>query len=233
MKTPLLLLAVALLAACGKPPAPEDMMAPDFMGGGQMVAEVKATYDGPYGVGVGSVIKNYAFYGFAKATLDKTALKQVTLGDFYNPDGASKYADGSPYGAGNAKPLALVIDRSAVWCEPCNWEAQNELPGKHTQYSPKGEFLLALDEGSERGSTPTQADLTAWVTRYHVDYPATVNPQASLSAIVGIDAYPGHIIVRTKDMKIIKWVAGIPDDSFWQLYQDVLDGKPVLPDDPH
>jgi hypothetical protein len=230
MKTSLLLSALALVAACGKPP--EDMKAPDFEGGGQMVSEVKAPYDGPYGVGVGSVIKNYAFYGFANATVDKTALKQVQLADFYNPTGDGKYADGSPYGAGNSKPLALVIDRSAVWCEPCNYEAQNELPGKHAQYSPKGQILLALDEGATPGTNPTQGDLTAWVTRYHVDYPATLNPQATLSAIVGIDAYPGHIIVRTKDMKIVKWIAGVPDDSFWQLYQNVIDGKPVLPGDP-
>jgi hypothetical protein len=225
------LFAVRALAACGVPQQ-EEMKAPDFMGGGQMPSEVTAPYNGPYGVGVGSVIKNYAFYGYGDATVDKTALKQVQLADFYNPTGDGVYPDGSQYGAGKKKPLALVIDRSAVWCNPCNYEAQNELPGKRTMYGPMGgEFVLALDEGGTPGTNPTQMDLTNWVTRYHVNYPATLNPQATLSAIVGIDAYPGHIIVRTKDMKIVKWIAGIPDDSFWQLFEKVLAGQPVLPDD--
>ncbi|MBK7861875.1 MAG: hypothetical protein IPJ65_25320 [Archangiaceae bacterium] len=87
---------------------------------------------------MGSVIKNYAFYGYANATVDKTALKQVQMADFYNPTGTEVYPEGSPYSAGQPKPLALIVDRSAVWCSPCNYEAKNKLPGKHAQYFPQG-----------------------------------------------------------------------------------------------
>lgn len=72
-------------------------------------------------------------------------------------------------------------------------------------------------------------DLNNWVTKYKVNYPAILNPAATLSAVVGIDAYPGHIIVRTKDMKIIKWEAGVSNAAFWALFEDVIAGKPVLP----
>jgi hypothetical protein len=32
-------------------------------------------------------------------------------------------------------------------------------------------------------------------------------------------------------MKIVQWTAGLPEDDFWQIFQDIIDGKRVLPDD--
>jgi hypothetical protein len=229
MRTPTLAVAVALFAACGNP---VDMKAPDFTGGGQMTTILQAPYQGPYGYGTGSVINNYALEGFPNAVNDTTTLKQIAIADFYNPTGTGTYPAGSPYGAGNPLPKALIIDRAAVWCGPCNMEAKDTLPGKYTQFFPDGQFLLALDEGATPGTGPSQSQLKNWLTSYGAKYPGTLDPQTTFSTIVGADAYPGNIIIRTKDMKIVKWVAGVPDDTFWQTFADTIAGKPVLPGDP-
>jgi hypothetical protein len=245
------LAAVVLVGACAPekalPPLPEnagggagggggeggagggEMIAPEFPEGtGQVGADGGYIYAGPYGVGIASVIPNYQFLGYPRANVAKT-LKKVQLTDFYNPTGTEVWEAGSPYGEGVPKPKALLLIRSAVWCSPCNYEAANEFPGRHLQFAPAGEFIECLDDGPVPGTPATVADLDRWVTKYKVNYPAILNPAATLSAIVGIEAYPGHVIVRTKDMKIIKWEAGVSNAAFWALFADVIAGKPVLP----
>lgn len=232
-------MAVLALAACGTPPnkdpgtqPPGDEQAPEFQGGGQEGGQVgEAKYPGPYGVGIGSVIPNYQFYGFPRANVDHSQMVLLEMADFYNPTGTDVYPEGSPYGAGTPKPLAIVLDRSAVWCPPCNQEAATEIPAKRAQYAPKGEFFLTLTEGPEHNVDATQEDLTGWATRYHLNYPGSIDPNSTLAAVVGQDAYPGNVIVRTKDMKIVTWTAGVPQQDFWDLFQKVLDGQPVLPGD--
>jgi hypothetical protein len=228
MRTPTLLAVISLLAACG--PTPMDMQAPDFQGGGQVKTTIAdAPYPGPYGVGIGSVINNYSLFGFPNATNDTTTLKPITLGEFYNPTGTDKFGAGSAYGEGNPKPKVLLIDRAAVWCGPCNDEAKSVLPGMHAMFFPNAQFLLALDEGSTPGTNPTQNQLKNWATTYKLDYPASVDPQTTFSTIVGQDAYPGNIIIRTSDMRIIEWVAGEPMNNYWTDVQKVIDGTYVLP----
>ncbi len=185
------------------------------MGGGQPQINQTAPYPGPYGSGIGSIIPDYQFYGYPNASNDTSALVMVQLSDFYNPTGAGVYPAGSPYGAGNPLPKALFIDRAAVWCEPCNEEAKSDLPGLHTTYFPGGEFFLALDEGATPGTTPTQSQLTNWTKGYKVNFPAVVDPATSFSSVVGADAYPGQIIIRTKDMKIVTQEAGVAESPFW------------------
>ena len=230
---PLVALALALgCSPAATPPPPEDQLAPEFQGGGQLLADGGVAYPGPYGVGIGSVIPNFQFMGFPRASTQKSTLMVMQLADLYNPTTHGVYPVGSPYGEGTEMPRAVVIDRSAVWCRPCNDEAKNTIPPKRIQYAPiGGEFLLALDDGPVPGTPAEQADLAAWATKYSLDYPSVLNPNQALSAIVGADAYPGQIIVRTRDMRIVTWVAGGPDAAFWGLFEDTLAGRPVLPGD--
>src|SRR4029079_16851950 len=80
MRTPTLFVALSLLAACGVPEM--DTHAPDFMGGGPLTKVLEAPCAGPYGVGIGSVIKDYALTGFPNAVNDTTTLKQIALDEF-------------------------------------------------------------------------------------------------------------------------------------------------------
>lgn len=231
-------MAVLALVACGAPrqnpgtQPEEDVLAPEFEGGGQEGGVVGTDkYPGPYGVGIGSVIPNFQFYGFPRANVDHSQMVLIELADFYNPTGTEVYPEGSPFGAGTPKPLAVVLDRSAVWCGPCNEEAKSMIPAKRAQYAPQGEFFLTLTEGHVQNVAATQTDLTDWSTRYRLDYPGAIDPNSTLSSVVGQDAYPGNVILRTSDMKIVTWVAGGPDAAFWNLFEKVLDGQPVLPGD--
>jgi hypothetical protein len=159
----------------------------------------------------------------------------MNLGDFYNPTGTGVYPSNSGYGAGTPLPKALILDRSAVWCGPCNMEASTEIPAKRQEFASQGgEWFLMLAEGpNEAAHVPaTQTDLTNWATKYNLNYPGSIDSKGYLNSIVGQDAYPGNVIVRTKDMKIIKWVAGVPQDDFYQTFSDVLAGKSIPGIDP-
>lgn len=229
-------LTAAAFVACGPqvvdptPPTPApDQQAPEFEGGGQEANIGASIYPGPYGIGIGSVIPNYRFFGHPRPNVDKANPRFLELADFYNPTGTDVYPPGSPYGEGTPKPKALLLDRSAVWCVPCQIEAEQHIPPRRAAYAPRGEFLVTLDDGSNPGVVATREELDYWVTRFDINYPAVIDPNSTLSAIVGEDAYPGNVIVRTKDMKVIDWAVGTPTSAFWQTFEAVMNDQPVLP----
>jgi hypothetical protein len=198
----------------------------EFPGGSGQPAKGETAYPpGPYGISQGSVIANYQFVGFPNA-MDSTAeLKLIQLADFYNPDGVSTFPEGSPYGAG-PKPKALLIDVSSVWCGPCNHEADVVLPALYDKFQPGGEFLLQLADGPTPGTAAESKHLYNWTQKYDVNYPATFDPTYKLSSLFESNAFPANIIVKTKDMTIVKAIAGAPDptDPFWTTFQQVIDG---------
>lgn len=227
----LMLVAFAAVSMACEPPADgsggvQEELAPEFQGGGQQSNIGESVYPGPYGVGIGSTIANYRFFGYPRFT-EGTPAQLFELADFFNPTGDEAYPAGSPFGEGTPKPRALLLDRSAVWCAPCQHEAEVVIPEKRALLAPGGEFFVTLDDGPTPGTAATQQDLTNWVTRFEINYPAVIDPNSTLSAVVGRDAYPGNVIVRTRDMKIIKWTNGAGGDAFWQTFQDVIDGKPI------
>ena len=42
-------------------------------------------------------------------------------------------------------------------------------------------------------------------------------------------AFPGNLIVRTSDMKIVHRVAGVPNSSFWNVFDKVVEGSYSAP----
>lgn len=180
---------------------------------------------GPFGISKGSIITNFQFVGFADASADTAGMQAIQLADFYNPTGTEVFPEGSPYGAGTAKPKALLIDVSSVWCGPCNEEADTVLPGKYAQFQPQGgEFLLQLADGATPGTAATSKNLFNWVSKYDVNYPAAIDPSYKLGALFDADAFPANMIIKTQNMEIIEVVAGVPDAAFWSKFQKVIDG---------
>jgi hypothetical protein len=228
-------MGLVLVAAGGLVGCAEDEAAPPFPeGSGQAAPDAAAYPGGPYGISIGSTVANYKFIGFANAAVLNNQMQEIKLSDFYNPTGADLYPEGSPYGAGQAKPKALLIDVASVWCGPCNYEAANVLPGLHQQYKPMGgEFLLQLADGPTPGEPAEPTHLSNWTNKYDVDYPAAIDPTYKLGALFEADAFPANMIIRTKDMKIVEVIAGAPEvgSSFWNTYEKVLQDQPVLPGD--
>jgi hypothetical protein len=183
--------------------------------------------DGPYGISKESRAENFEFVGFPNAMADTSGARIIQLSDFYNPTGADVFPEGSPYGAGEPKPRALLIVVSSVWCGPCQYEASEVLPGLYAKYRPiGGEFLLALADGPTPGVPAEMKHLYNWTQKYDVDYPAVIDPASKLGALFEADAFPANIIVRTTDMTIIDVISGAPpiNSPFWATYAKVAKG---------
>ena|GEM_PF-2386502 len=176
---------------------------------------------GPYGLGTNSTIPNLEFIGYPNyleaALQDTLDMKTIQLADFYNPTGTEVFPEGSPYGAGEPKPKALLLVVSSVWCAPCNEEAAIILPAKYAKYQPMGgEFLAILADGPNQGVPAEPKNLFLWDKKYEVDYPSAIDPGTKML----VDAYPTNFVIRTKDMKILR--IGSPDDALWDKFEDIL-----------
>jgi hypothetical protein len=224
------MLFVTLVAALGLActnQAPDEA-APEFPSGTGQPAAPVVYPDGPYGIGVGSTLRNVRLEGFAAPGMASTDLQGLALADFYNPSGHETFA-GAPYAAGTAKPKALLVDLCAAWCSPCVQEATTLLPPRRTLYAPAGEILLTLLDGTNPGLPAGKTNLTSWVRQYHVDYPAVLDPARIFAAYFATQAFPSAIIVRTRDMKIVYAHTGLVDDALWTVFEKVLHDEPVLP----
>jgi hypothetical protein len=178
---------------------------------------------GPYGVGIGSIVANYDFVGYADATHTTSTMQAISLADFWNPHGKDPSytpaagqpddrlfaADSGYENAGKAKPTVLLIQIASVWCGPCNEEAATILPAKHALYEPcGGEFLLQLADSATPGTAATPKNLFNWTTKYKVNYPGVIDPSYKLDPLYAADAYPQNIIIDTTSMKIVDVIAG-------------------------
>ena len=192
---------------------------------------------GPYGVDVGSVIRNYQLDGYRNPTTSTSMLQPIQLADFYNPHGRDpsylppdggvddRYfpaSSGYP-NAGKLKPTALLLDVAAVWCAPCNRDAQTNLPVEYTLYEPCGaEFLLNLVDGPTSGTAATPADLAAWVNKYHVNYAAALDPAKQLVPLFPNQGFPEKVVVDTTTMRIVESYVGISTGTCGQAGFDCL-----------
>ncbi len=188
-------------------------------------------------VAQGHVIPDFSFSGFVDAQVQGKTPETLSIYDFANPHAGDAtyhpvdasvddrlFPPGSPYGPGTKKPTALLIDIASVWCGPCNEEAKSVLNGLYARYKPcGGEFLFQLAEGAAPGAPVTKELLQAWVSLYHVAYPATWDPAKQLFPLYNADSFPDAAIIDTRTMKIVDVVAGVADATFWSTYEKLLD----------
>jgi hypothetical protein len=201
----------------------EDQAIPD-------VSLTPAYPPGPYGVEVGDVVPDLTLVGYPAPATAMVPLT-IRLDDFYNPTGHGSYPSGSPYGA-DALPTALVIDVGGIWCSPCDQEANTELSWRWAAMQPAGQILTDLLDGPTVGMSATAAQLTAWDSKYHVEYPTAADPtRASAVLVGGADANgscPTNFLVRTADMRIVAISQGLPDAVFWESVQALVPGDSGL-----
>jgi len=239
--------SVALLSFFGcstaeEPPASKPP--PEFVPGAVQTTTQPAAYPtGPYGVGKGSIIPNFAFIGYANAVAKNDTMQEIKLGDFYNPHGRDAayqpaspaeddrlYPAGSQYGEGKAKPTVLAIDVASVWCGPCNAEAKCVLPVLYERYSAcNGGLFLQLQDGNTPGEAATPKNLYNWtVKQYKEDFPSAIDPAGRLGALFAANAFPQNFIIDTATMEIVEVIAGVPDAAYWKKYESLL-ADPTCP----
>jgi hypothetical protein len=202
--------ASALASGCD-----ESVMAPPFPEGQGQAPRTGPPYPGgPYGIEKGAVIANFSFPGFPDPSSDKSETFTLQLADFYNPTGEDVYPEGSVHGAGLPKPRALLVNVGAVWCQPCQYEADKVLPPHYEEFSPLGvEFFFILVDGPNVGTAATFNNLIAWTTKYETFWPSVIDPQYTVGSLFKSAAFPVNILIDTQTMEIVEAVAGLPEED--------------------
>lgn len=222
-------LGLGILSLTGCNGDSEVALAPSFPEGtGQEPAGAKPYPNGPYGVAKGSVIANYKFVGYPNALKDSETLQEIELAEFYNPTADTLYEEGSVMEVGTPKPTALLLTVSAIWCGPCNYEADKVFPGLYEDYKPKGgEFFVQLADGATPGKAANAKALRSWTDTYEVDYPMAIDPSYQLGALFEADAFPANMVIDTRTMRIVEVTSGAPEpgSSFWKTFENVIEGQ--------
>lgn len=178
-----------------------------------------------FGTGVGDCIRPYELPGYVNPQqgIGSDFLQTISLADFYNDGGDELYPADSPFGEGNPKPRALVINVSAVWCGPCQQEAAEVLPAEYAHFKPLGgELLLVLADSENPGEAAGLGHLDIWVSSYQASYPSVIDPKYQLGQLFDQSQFPANFIINTRTMIIDQMVAGVPSGGFWQRLEEIL-----------
>jgi hypothetical protein len=212
--------AVLLLAACtsssGDPAAP--LPGSGSIGDGEYPDEPYSTTN------VGAVMENLTFPGYARPAdgIGASAQVAIALADFYNPTGDGVFDVGSPFGEGEPKPRALIINIAGLWCAPCKFEAAEVLPQEYAALQPRGlELIGLLADTATPGEPATFKELDAWVTAFDSPYPSVIDPPYRLAAPFG-QSFPVNYIIDPTTMTIVDVVKGLPQESFWSQVDQLL-----------
>jgi AhpC/TSA family len=173
---------------------------------------------GPYGSGLGATLADHSFLGWhdpLAAGYDETKLEEVSLSEFYDPDGS--------------KGIKLLwINASAVWCSVCRTEMKDiKNNGVRAEFEPKGvKMLVTLFEDSRSGPAKP-LDLHNWgsAPAHSIDYPLVLDPGFKLGAFFTSDATPLNMLVDARTMKIVKATVGYSAD-YWKQVDALLDTLP-------
>jgi hypothetical protein len=169
---------------------------------------------GPYGTGVHATLENFAFLGWhdpVAANYDASKLEQVSLSEYYNPDGRSDVK-------------LIWINASAVWCSVCRAEMTDiKNNGVHASFGPRGvQMIVTLFEDNKSGPAKP-SDLHNWgsLPDHSIDFPLLLDPGFKLGEFFTSDATPLNMLVDAKTMKVIDATMGYSAD-YWQRVDRLL-----------
>lgn len=159
--------------------------------------------DGPYGNSVGAVVQNFKFTGFVNPlasgyVADANTITTISLADYYNPDGDP------------SRPVALMVNASALWCSVCQQEAKLSM-NHYGHWKPKGvEFVTSIFEDND-SNPATLVDIEYWAKKYQLEYPVVLDPALKLGVFFDKSASPFNMIIDTRTMRIEFAEAGLID----------------------
>jgi AhpC/TSA family len=182
--------------------------------------------DGPFGTSIGDVIEPFSFNGYVNPSLGigESRRALIELSAFYNPTGEDVYPEGSPFGEGEPKPLVVMVNVAAVWCQPCKEEAAVVLPAEYAKFSPQGmELVSILTDSADPGTPASFTDLDNWVSSFGSKYPSTIDPAYKVGSLIDTTQYPANFLIDTSDMTISEVVIGKPTAGFFTKLEALLD----------
>lgn len=181
----------------------------------------------PYGVGYptanigyvarhgsvpGNVIQNYRFQGYkaamdAGSVLDTTqSLTTIALADFFDPQGK--------LGANGGGIKVIHLSVAAVWCPPCNDEADQTAAAAPGLSAQGVVFVQAIDDGPQRGVPATQQDLNGWIIKHKSNFTEMLDPGLrNLGQFFDAAAVPFNANIDARTMEILSSGVGEPQPS--------------------
>jgi hypothetical protein len=219
---------VAILAGCAAAdPSDRDQNKESVtsthqaLGNGNANGAVAAPWypQGPYGTQIGSVVDNLAFDGKRDANGDGV----IGSADPVVPITLSDYAR-----HGQTKTRVLVLSACAVWCGPCNQEQKPliDMYNAYAQSAPGQVKLVSAMLEDINFRAPVPATLDRWSNRYHVPYDMILDPDLRLLQYATQQAFPTHLVIRTKGMTLAAVIEGSYLDQLHAAIDAVLAEPP-------
>lgn len=220
-----LLGVVSLLSACSSDPLTEPTSNATGGGSSQAMAGGPATSpnpdggdyhlenypDGPFGIGLGATMQNFAFMGWrdpAGAGYDLQKLETVRLSDFYRPGGETRL---------------LWINASAVWCAVCRAEMKDIRDrGINATLGAKGLVMIETLFEDNDTNPAKPSDLKTWGSVHAIDFPLVLDPGFKLGVFFTSDATPLNMLVDAKSMQVLEVTMGYSSD-YWLRVEQFLD----------
>jgi len=202
-------LLALLLGACGtnRPEIPPELLKDPSAPTGCATADYPA---GPYGDSADTVAIDRCFQGWrapGKTAHTAAALQDISLGNFYDPDG-SHYE-------------ILLLNTAAVWCAVCKTEHQT-LPEHYAEYSPRGLAIVSALFQNSAGKPAELSDLKTWVEAYDVPFPMVLDPDYQLQDYASAETAPLNLVIDARSMRIMAKFIGNQSRDLWQLIDDEL-----------
>lgn len=220
MRLALLAFLALALAGCGKSDPPEASD-PD-------VPAHATNPDGvPYptdhigttprsGKNPGDRIANLTFQAYVDG--DKSALKTVSLADWYDPT-AKKWK-------------VMHIEAAATWCAICGSVADATVITRPA-FEPKGiAYLEVVAAGPSAGFGPSLDDVSSWIDAHHSNFTTAIDVRGRRLAAYGVtkDTFPYDIYLDLRTMEILESSAGTaPDIGIYdqKILQEVVARPPA------
>ncbi len=109
----------------------------------------------------GDVMANLKFQGYQNGDTSK-GLQEIRLCDYFDPTAK--------------RCKVLHLSAGALWCGPCNAEAEAIVAYVKEQRPNGVVFIQAIDEGVNHGTPSTPSDLDHWVVNHKSNYTTVLDP---------------------------------------------------------
>jgi hypothetical protein len=150
----------------------------------------------------GNVIRNHKFQGyvFENGTLDTSALREIKLADYYDPQGQLGYK-------------VLHIFGAAIWATPSETEMHDIVAATSAVAAKGGVFLAILGEGLQPGVKSQEIDLKNWASIDKPKFSIALDPAwKELGNYFDAAAVPLNMNIDARSMEILSSGVGMPPD---------------------
>lgn len=207
------IVALALSVSCGSSSTSSTGSAQDRgvdpgegQGGGSTVEGTETNpYGKPYpktnigyqarsGKRAGNIMRNYKFLGYRDGDKSK-GLQPISLADYFDPE-MRQYK-------------IIHFTAGALWCPPCNQEAEATVPLIPKLKEQKVGYIQAIIEGNVRGTPSVEKDLEIWKDRHSINYTIFLDPgQQNLGQFFDAAAIPWNANLDARTMEILSSEVG-------------------------